>query len=516
MIDYLRQNFSDIDNNDFFSGTFVSCDQFLSPWEAAKSTILTNIFNENLIIRKPINITIANDSLIWAIRDKIFDNSELMNDFIDAFENVCNTTYIRNITYGGFKYSLSDIFINFIFDCEAWVDNYYDGPTVEINFSNGNTYKLVHGCKVIKALGRLVKYINDPKLTEVFEHKRLIQSQIMNDSRIRGNLCLSIHPLDYMTASYNSNDWRSCMCWEDGEYRRGVIEMMNSPYVVVAYLESNTESLPIGREYSWNSKKWREFFIVRPELISGIKGYPYWNRTLEDEVLIWLRKLYAPNSTSEINYWHYGESCTTTNNGKTVNTTLRFDCGPAMYNDFYADNVYHTILLADDYPSIFWTHYSGISECVCCGCEGDFDGEGELICQECVTHYICCECGDIIYSDSDIVNYHGNYYCRYCFDDLNECINCGAKVDTDTMGNEIDGVLTSDENINNIIKDSFDQDIFFTFCPDCAERFFKDGINSIKYFNKRSNNWWFDRIGSVPINKVTDLGLKFFHKNFDF
>ena len=37
--------------------------------------------------------------------------------------------------------------------------------------------------------------------------------------------------------SDNNSGWESCMSWRNnGCYRRGTVEMMNSPYVIVAYL----------------------------------------------------------------------------------------------------------------------------------------------------------------------------------------------------------------------------------------------------------------------------------------
>ena len=164
-------------------------------------------------------------------------------------------------------------------------------------------------------------------------------SRVRNTAEINANLCLSIHPLDYMTASYNDNNWHSCMNWLQGEYRRGVIEMMNSKCVVVAYLESAHDKLTFyGADvHYWNSKKWREFFIVRPNYITGIKGYPYWNRNLEDTVLFWLKDLYkdvfSGKYSNSISVWSYDNAVSDRNYNVSVN--FDFDCGPAMYNDFY-------------------------------------------------------------------------------------------------------------------------------------------------------------------------------------
>ena len=62
------------------------------------------------------------------------------------------------------------------------------------------------GCKIMKILRKLAILVDSEAL---FESNRLRQSQIMNDARIKATLCLSIHPIDYLTASLNENNWRS-------------------------------------------------------------------------------------------------------------------------------------------------------------------------------------------------------------------------------------------------------------------------------------------------------------------
>ena len=61
------------------------------------------------------------------------------------------------------------------------------------------------------------------------------------------------------------------MSWfEKGEYRQGTVEMMNSECVVVAYLESTT-NMTI-RDGEWNSKRWRELFVVDENVLANGAG----------------------------------------------------------------------------------------------------------------------------------------------------------------------------------------------------------------------------------------------------
>ena len=106
-----------------------------------------------------------------------------------------------------------------------------------------------------------------------------------------GELCLSIHPMDYMTMSDNDNNWQSCMNWmNNGDYRLGTVECMNSPYVLVAYLHNPNHSMSIG-PYEWNSKHWRELFIIHPEMISEVKGYCFQDENLTNTILMWIKEL---------------------------------------------------------------------------------------------------------------------------------------------------------------------------------------------------------------------------------
>ena len=92
---------------------------------------------------------------------------------------------------------------------------------------------------------------------EEFEDFRIKHSRILSEKEFIGRLSLSIHPLDFMTMSDNDSDWSSCMSWRTcGSYRRGTVEMMNSPCVVVAYLSASKPMvLDRGSHFKWNIKK---------------------------------------------------------------------------------------------------------------------------------------------------------------------------------------------------------------------------------------------------------------------
>ena len=558
IIEILRRDYCGRDYSDYFHGSSVSNKDFLRFWETAKAPII-EAFGDRLIIKKPINSMVESDELYEKMRE-VFWMPEY-DRFKDALishlerENGENWNGYSMRTARGTRLSLYDMVQYHLLTIDEWISNRYEGETCEIQIGAGNVIKVAHGCKVMKVLGRMAKACGE-NVAECFEILRLRQSQVLNEARMNATLCISIHPLDFMTASYNNNDWRSCMCWEDGEYRRGVIEMMNSPMVVCAYLESKSENLNWWNgsdepRLEWNSKRWREFFIVRPDMISGIKGYPYWNRFLEDTVINMLADMFAPvfhTNYAPITEWRVDTPVHDTKYD--IDVLPHMDCGPAMYNDFYNDSDYHSRFAVGchgEKKGSYYSHlhhehfpclrtrvfYSGESECVVCGePNNDFDGEGEIACCECVEHVYCAKCGDPIYSHDDTYTVNGWTYCPYCYEQLDTCSACGSACDTDnddhTMkfvisyhdhGDNWENIVSIDdgsdilrEHLHYVEEEKFysEQEIrVFNVCEHCAEKVFKDGINEIF----KRHDWryeYYERYSAVPLNRLTDYAIEVF------
>lgn len=551
IISILRENYVGNDS-DFFSGSFVDNQTFLRFWEDAKAPMI-EAFGDRLIVKKPLNAMVEDDELyekmrkvFWMPEFKIF--REALVEHLER-ENGENWTAYTVQPDNGCRQNLYEQVLYHLLTIEEWVSNRYEGATCEIKIGAGNILKLTHGCKVMKVLGRMAKACGE-NIAEKFEILRLRQSQVLNEARMNANLCISIHPLDFMTASYNNNDWRSCMCWEDGEYRRGVIEMMNSPMVVVAYLEARSTVLDWYNGHDvprleWNSKRWREFFIVRPDMISGIKGYPYWNRTLEDTVIDWLAEMFAPMFNTKyapITEWRVDRPIRDEKND--IDTYVNIDCGPAMYNDFYSDNDYHTrfaIGLHGDRSEGYYSYethrpqsrmttrvfYSGVSECVVCGePDKDFDSEGELACCNCVEHYYCANCGDQLYSRHDMYEVNGNYYCPYCYEQLDTCCVCDERIDTNNDESTLKFVIGYHDHGENCVLVENENDILheapskdkeeyyyepelreFSVCRDCAARVFKNGVDEL-YVTHDGYREDYRYHTVVPLNRLTDFAIK--------
>ena len=209
------------------------------------------------------------------------------------------------------------------------------------------------------------------------------------------------------------------MSWyENGCYRMGTVEMMNSPMVIVAYLTAKDEmSVPGG--FKWNSKKWRELYIVNKDIITNVKAYPYKNENLTKSVIAWLKEL-AENAGiakyDEVPFsWCYGYQ---NESPRLASTGIRLEpetC--SMYNDFESDAGQWSYLREDlPHNDRYYICYSGETECVCCG-EVDhyFDGEGCLVCDECEEIIYCDDCGERIYECDDSYTVDGQTICSNCY-----------------------------------------------------------------------------------------------------
>lgn len=310
---------------------------------------------------------------------------------------------------------------NMLNNSEMLVENrvFSASETVEID---GHTVRFERGEKVVRALGRLAKLLGIP--AEQFEAFRVAHGQVLNQKKLTGELCLSIHPLDYATASDNENGWSSCMSWqESGCYRLGTVEMMNSPVVICAYLKSKQTSMHIdGRD--WPSKKWRAWIITDGNYIMCERNYPYENTELIRTAMREVARLAAVNLGED--YMDGIKSIDDWNDDNGINVSFETNF---MYND-----------TRDTFPMMVregvrgfietFVNYSGEANCMWCGNEIEWryndDDAGTLVCESCRPGSHCCECGSFIDEDNQYEGPDGYYYCEDCYNQLfRTCERCG-------------------------------------------------------------------------------------------
>lgn len=378
---------------------------------AQEKVDLYKMFDENFILSKRIKVPFVTDIAInQCYRDDTINHFKNNLQFFfqrmnDEFQGYCSYTNGFFSTCHGFENSLwisnpgdfkraceaIDEVPDRVYNLIGWIipdfetlvtnkiDWHDDYHSVKIPYgTDGDYIKISKGDKTMKALGKIIHTIF-PDLVDEFEEFRIRVSQITNQSSLSGDLCISIHPLDFMTMSDNSSNWSSCMNWRNkGEYRCGTVEMMNSCSVVVAYLKSDTETLT-RKNCKWNSKKWRSLFIVTNGAIVSVKGYPYQNETLTKTVLEWLKELYDKNL---VGTWF-----------DPLVDTLGNPCELHMLTDdeldmFKTDNMYNDFGTTDHYGYITPAfmrmdeyNYSGILNCMSCGEMWDADRYDARLCK---------------------------------------------------------------------------------------------------------------------------------------
>lgn len=435
-------------------------DFFLRYWYENKKDIY-NIFGNQLILSKRVQ---------YDTPDEVINNQidSLYLQYSDTFSKMRRDITNYQIEYGTIK---DDKIIHDTFDALLTTDNlrlnklsYYScGYAQNLDFltPQGNRVRITEGAKPMRLLGKLARAFG---YSTQYERFRIAISQCLNTLHLEGTLCLSIHPMDYMTMSDNDYNWDSCMSWlADGEYKQGTLEMMNSPYCIVAYLAGEDNQLEWGQYYFyssspdvWNSKKWRQLLFIHPAFIVANRQYPYDAPSLETIALNWLKEL-----AEKANYSTYRNEITLIKNHSTTQDltdeplywTLSMN---QMYNDL-STNRYYLATNLQDYTKMGWNTarldvcLSGPATCINCGAEIYETPEARLLeCSDCMPGFYCSCCGDYNSDDPEYTNSDGDEYCYYCFsnsNNINECNIC-----EEYTHHELDEYLIVNNN-NDIVSD---------------------------------------------------------------
>ena len=364
--------------------------------------------------------------------------------------------------------------------------------TKTIKYKAPNAKKMLQisaGCLPMRALGKIVNYLYDnfdkvreyyPDIRELYEDFRQKQSYILNDKELKGNLVLSILPLDFLTMSNNSFGWSSCMEWsnnnankESGCYHAGTIEMMNSNNVVCCYLDSKIpyefyKDETTGKSYKWNNKKWRILTIVTPEIICSGKAYPYQHEVLAKTVVSNLRELAKVNKK-----WTYTYGIEEYKDMNNINSmygmqkmryytreqkdgkkhSIIFDT-LGMYNDYLNDCHTKYYCVRNYVKNNIIIKYSGKTICTCCGTSYIDD-----------SYYINNACDFYYDEDEDYDDYNERFedlpssdICPECSNTLPRCYCCNK---IDNIPNQPHRIYKGKSFCHSCLKD------ILKICPEC-------------------------------------------------
>lgn len=294
-------------------------------------------------------------------------------------------------------------------------------------------------------------------------------SRLIQEEKAEGKLCFSIHPLDYLSISETSFNWRSCHAL-DGDYRSGNLNYMADKSTVVCYLKSeHDEQLP-NFPFCWNSKKWRVllFFSEDMSLVFAGRQYPFSNEVGLKIILENLNNLMYPTHNGKAKYINWKRNYIKTINPESLypralNYSYFEVCGNLypmeeivvngkktnhyndLYNSTYYHNPYYSYLYWKDYTDEFWENaafpYAGDAlkqkgeytpkaikigrQVKCLHCNNNVVIESSrMVCDDCDNLTTCQECGSVI-SVSDAFYIDGYSFCKHCFEKICEELEDG-------------------------------------------------------------------------------------------
>lgn len=432
-------------------------DHLLRFWREAKSEYLNTLLGNELILTKDFTYEL---DMTEQMENLIAQNRQFYLSLYDALREEFHA--VPNGYHWDFPNPTDE---TFFLNVRSWNNaNGLLSNRVEETISatiNGTFLKINAGEKIMRALRKICQLLN---LSVPYERLRQQHAQLLSQKTITGQLCLSIHPLDYATASDNANGWSSCMSWqENGCYRLGTVEMMNSPMVICAYLKSNVQEMQFS-SYSWPSKKWRAWIVVTKDAILCNRNYPYDSDDLSKECIKWVAQLAQQNLG-----WDFSPDITRCEElGIQLDYRTNF-----MYNDFHSD------MWATVRPNLprkrYIINYSGVANCMNCGDKIPFYGAQDsstLCCDNCSAVVYCSECGCVIHENDEEFYYGPNdeILCPDCFSQtVTHCENCDTDVyaeDTLRVSIPLNEELYTQLTGNNPYIASHCEQYL---CPDCAK-----------------------------------------------
>jgi len=353
----------------------------LKQWKKNKKNIY-EFLGKKLIIKYPINLTITEN-----------DYQHIKKEFL---------IQVNNSLIGAQRYN----FLTANIDTISLIKNslQYDTIIDDIFF-----------CKGTK-ISKICKKIMLPLNFTVFDK---LYSNLLQTLSINGNLCISIHPLDYLTMGDNLMKWSSCHSLE-GEYRGGLLSLLVDKSTIVCYVESDKNQYYIGNVL-WNNKKWRQLIHVDPEqqIVLFNTQYPYEHQLVYKELINKLQNLFnidmelqdistdkriVPKICTDYtdsDVLHHNDLLCMNVKGKYENNSFKL----FTPNNFVLNTIKPILVGLPPY-------------CPVCG-KYIVSYHGSLECNHCNPFESCCNCGEM-YTAIDLHEINNELFCDTCFDEYFE------------------------------------------------------------------------------------------------
>lgn len=359
------------------------------------------------------------------------------------------------------KLNRLDEFINtvsMVFDNEDLADFLYHTREDFFNNCLSDDYwycgeKISKGMKITRAF----KFFADGK---ALEDMQTMASMLLQEDKVTGKLCFSVHPLDFLSSSENNHKWRSCHAL-DGEYRSGNLSYMVDKCTVICYLRTDGEPVKLPHFPSsipWNDKKWRMLLFVSKGQNCMMAGrqYPFFSKSALDVIAENFIQFNAMNYVPRWSPWYHDYLTTTERReypydadlyGKHIN----MNCKIYSMEDIVIDKSklhYNDLLFSTCYtPYYCWYRNTGTDLlpkfevggeplCPCCG-KHPLKYSDLLVCVDCGAVvadgedelFAYCSCCDtrVFRDDMRYVESFGSCICPNCYEtETQSCERCGV------------------------------------------------------------------------------------------
>lgn len=385
-----------------FNRNPISDEEYLRQASLARST-LAKLFGPTGFYEQPITVPLTTSS-------NLDDFSRSQKDKLITLRQAIKTTAAKVLIPASFDWFIKNF--SKIFSDETIFNNLIPIKG-SLEFQSGITLTLDGRRKFFKFINHFCAAANSDLLSPLVEEIRLAQSQVSANRILQGTLHLSILPEDYLTLSENTTGWHTCLSIfphtqrgaaikHPGDYRIGCLEMLTSPYAISASILS-----PTGCKY------WRQIILFTPEIIVGLRGYPYNADKATAQILSIISTLAYKNLN-----WYYSHEIHSTNNNyfPIAKDTWHEFTTNNMYNDAYLGGLYVIRELSNPSPIVEY-NYSGPALCLACGKRIDplENATSEILCSSCSHRRICSCCGEMKDLDSLLFDKSlDDYICFYC------------------------------------------------------------------------------------------------------
>ena len=408
--------------------SYLNTDKLMSNWMDAKRDIIESFGGDLIYEVGPMTFTLGKE-----------ERAAKITEFISRVERVYG-----NSSLAWFLYKNAETFFDNL------VVNDYILPTGE---------KIPAGMKLLKSF----KFFETNECA--LKALQTEASMIIQENKIEGVLCFSVHPLDFLSLSENNYNWRSCHAL-DGEFRSGNLSYMCDKSTFICYLRGKESETFIPRfpdDVKWNSKKWRMLLFLSDSWQSMFAGrqYPFITEAGLEAITPHLRKA-LKQTESSWSAWH-NDMLTSYNyqNGQDVdgpydftrktvimgqkyyditdlvedgkdskhfNDLLRSSC----YVPFYQWNKKRSLARNDKFPSGVGEHFliGSAAPCIACG-TANICLTDAMYCEDCAMDYAsddnenmttCDCCGNRVWVEDTYQTQDGSWVCDHCAH--NECVAC--------------------------------------------------------------------------------------------